>query len=195
MTDRSFNRRRPDGYDPDKRRRLVEAAARAFARAGFDRASVDDIAREAAVAKGTTYLYFANKRALFLAALDELGTRLDTIPSAGSTVTAEQRVRAFVRLHLDVAGQAPDLFRCYTSALFGVNREFQEAALQVFALQAERVETALGRRRSPAARRRAEMVAAATLAAALISGLGPNPARDTSLEEEIILHGAIGRRP
>jgi TetR/AcrR family fatty acid metabolism transcriptional regulator len=198
MTDRSFSTARPrEPHDPDKRRRLVEAAARAFARSGFDRASVDDIARDAGVAKGTTYLYFPSKRALFLAALDELRQRLGTLPDAARDGAPAQRLRAFVRLHLDVARQAPDLFRCYTSALFGVNRDFQEAALRGFAWEPDRAAEAMRprrARRTASGERRAELVAAATLAASLMSGLTHARPRDSALEEDVVLHGALGRQ-
>ncbi len=51
----------------DKAARILEAALAAFARYGFRRASIDDVAREAGVAKGTVYLYHESKEALFRA--------------------------------------------------------------------------------------------------------------------------------
>jgi len=47
--------------------RLLEAAAALFARWGFDKTSVDDIAREAGISKGGVYLEFPTKEALFKA--------------------------------------------------------------------------------------------------------------------------------
>lgn len=47
--------------------RLLDAAARLAVRWGFDKTSVDDIAREARVSKGAVYLEFPNKDALFKA--------------------------------------------------------------------------------------------------------------------------------
>jgi len=46
----------------EKRARLLEAALKLFERYGYKKTAVDDIAREADVAKGTVYLYFRNKR-------------------------------------------------------------------------------------------------------------------------------------
>ncbi len=48
---------------------IVEAAGSLFAQFGYRRTSMDDIAREAGVAKGTLYLHFASKEALFCARL------------------------------------------------------------------------------------------------------------------------------
>jgi AcrR family transcriptional regulator len=52
-----------------RRERLLECARRLFARWGFDKTSMDDIARETGVSKGAVYLEFPNKDALFKAVL------------------------------------------------------------------------------------------------------------------------------
>lgn len=53
----------------DRRPRLLQAAATLFSRWGFDKTSVDDIAREAGISKGAVYLEFPNKDALFKAVM------------------------------------------------------------------------------------------------------------------------------
>jgi AcrR family transcriptional regulator len=58
------------------RQKLVEAAEVVFGEKGFERASISDITREAGVALGTFYLYFADKRALLVEVVDGLGARL-----------------------------------------------------------------------------------------------------------------------
>ena len=45
---------------------VLEGAHKIFMRDGFERASVDDIAREAGVSKATIYAYFPDKQLLFL---------------------------------------------------------------------------------------------------------------------------------
>ena len=52
-----------------RRENLLKAGAHLFARWGFDKTSVDDIAREAGISKGGVYLEFPNKEALFRAVL------------------------------------------------------------------------------------------------------------------------------
>jgi AcrR family transcriptional regulator len=49
----------------DKRGRILGAALALFVRHGIRRTSIDDVAREAGIAKGTVYLYFDSKDALF----------------------------------------------------------------------------------------------------------------------------------
>jgi AcrR family transcriptional regulator len=51
--------------DSAKRRQIIEGARGIFLAQGFDRASMDEIARAAGVSKGTLYVYFDNKQRLF----------------------------------------------------------------------------------------------------------------------------------
>src|SRR5215472_9073127 len=58
----------------DRRRaQILAAASRVFARKGFHRTTVREIAQEAGIADGTIYLYFASKHELLLALLGQLG--------------------------------------------------------------------------------------------------------------------------
>jgi AcrR family transcriptional regulator len=49
--------------------RLLDAAARLLVRLGYRRVTIDDVAREAGVGKGTVYLHFRTKEALFVTVL------------------------------------------------------------------------------------------------------------------------------
>jgi AcrR family transcriptional regulator len=60
-----------------RRAQLLEAATWVFARKGFRRTSVSDIVARAQVARGTFYLYFDSKEAVFLAIVDEFHERLE----------------------------------------------------------------------------------------------------------------------
>lgn len=53
----------------NRRQRLLRSAGALFSRWGFDKTSMDEIAREAGISKGTVYLEFPNKDALFKAVL------------------------------------------------------------------------------------------------------------------------------
>jgi len=65
----------------DRRRaQILAAASRVFARRGFHRTTVREVAREAGIADGTIYLYFASKRELLLSLLALLG-RVDERPA------------------------------------------------------------------------------------------------------------------
>lgn len=53
--------------DSAKRRQIIDGARRVFLAQGFDAASMGEIARAAGVSKGTLYVYFDSKEALFAA--------------------------------------------------------------------------------------------------------------------------------
>ncbi len=55
----------------ETRRCLMASAARAFARHGLDRTSIDQVAEDAGYTKGAFYANFKSKKELFLAMLDE----------------------------------------------------------------------------------------------------------------------------
>ncbi|MET4800088.1 TetR/AcrR family transcriptional regulator [Bradyrhizobium sp. LB11.1] len=57
--------------DSSKRRQILDGARKVFMDLGFDGASMGEIARAAGVSKGTLYVYFADKSALFEAILEE----------------------------------------------------------------------------------------------------------------------------
>ena len=59
----------------ETRRRLIDAAARVFARRGFHGAGVDEVAADAGVTTGALYWHFKTKEELFLALADERVTR------------------------------------------------------------------------------------------------------------------------
>jgi AcrR family transcriptional regulator len=188
MTDQSDSL--PSGHDPRKHERLLEAAAAEFARVGFDRANLDTITRTAGVAKGTVYLYFANKAALFVAVLHELRRRLEAKLASARPAgdDPDAMLRSFIRAHLALADAAPDLFRCYTSALFGVNREFQSGALSIFSWQTSLVERLLAETDRPArTKRRATLLAGSILSAALVRGLVGREGSGTAFEEDALI--------
>ena len=57
--------------DPKKRHQIMEGARRLFLAQGFDAASMNSIALEAGVSKGTLYVYFKSKEELFEAIIEE----------------------------------------------------------------------------------------------------------------------------
>jgi TetR/AcrR family transcriptional repressor of uid operon len=64
-----------------RRDQIIAAAAECFARAGYHSTTMADIAEAAGVSKGTPYLYFPSKEALFIALYEEwdcgLAARVD----------------------------------------------------------------------------------------------------------------------
>jgi AcrR family transcriptional regulator len=67
----------PPRGDADARRAVIlDAALQVFGQYGFRRTSMDDIAREAGIGKGTIYLSFASKEEVFQALSQSLSQRM-----------------------------------------------------------------------------------------------------------------------
>lgn len=63
----------------ERRRALLRAAGQVFGEKGYGAANVDDIVKLAGVARGTFYLYFSDKEAVFTALVDDFMTRLEGV--------------------------------------------------------------------------------------------------------------------
>jgi TetR/AcrR family fatty acid metabolism transcriptional regulator len=97
----------------DKRRVILDAAVRVFARQGFHTCRVSDIADEAGVAYGLVYHYFSSKEeildTLFLERWDVM---LAAIAEADrSDVEAREKLRAIASFIVDSYRHDPDLMK------------------------------------------------------------------------------------
>lgn len=115
------------------RQHVIQIAAREFARLGFDQANINTIAELAGMGKGTIYLYFENKRELFLAMLRAIAhTQLASIRSALAVEgTLQQRLERLFRAFVTLIVEDEDGFNVYMSALYGVNRAFKDEATRL----------------------------------------------------------------
>ncbi len=112
LTDRSVSRWRGwrgvgmAGKGPDRearRQAILQAARQVFAHKGYDPATLEAVAREAGLAKGTLYLYFRNKEDLYF------HTAVDVLESLQSSILEQARhssgvldgLRAIARGQLD----------------------------------------------------------------------------------------------
>jgi AcrR family transcriptional regulator len=66
----------PRGDAEARRAVILDAALRVFGQYGYRRASMDDVAREAGISKGSIYLSFASKEDVFLALSRSLAQRM-----------------------------------------------------------------------------------------------------------------------
>jgi AcrR family transcriptional regulator len=66
----------PRGDAGSRRAVILDAALRVFGQYGYRRSSMDDIARETGIAKGTIYLSFASKEEVFQALSQRLAQRM-----------------------------------------------------------------------------------------------------------------------
>lgn len=105
MTEVSRSKRgRP--RDPERMRRVIEAASQQFLEQGYDRASMEAVALASGVSKMTLYNYFPSKDALFEACVacrtdsifaDFLGDRLDPARPAEALALIARQFLALMR--------------------------------------------------------------------------------------------------
>ncbi len=101
-----------------RHREILDAARRVFSAQGFDAASVDEIARMAGVAKGTVYLYYPSKQAIYLAALNGglAGLHAELKERMTEAAGVRDKVRAFVETKIRYFDAHRDFFRLYFAA-------------------------------------------------------------------------------
>ena len=109
---------------------ILKAAFNVFAAHGYEAARIDDVARQAGIAKGTIYLYFRDKEQLFRAVVRSLVQKRFDAVAERFVGTAEQLLRellsrmygqivrndkvcAIVRLLIAEGGRFPQLTEIY----------------------------------------------------------------------------------
>jgi AcrR family transcriptional regulator len=92
----------------ERRHHILLAAREVFAKRGYHQATIDDIVAEAGVARGTYYLYFEDKRAVFSELIDRFSGKITMAimrialddPARSVAEQARSNIRAIVGLCL-----------------------------------------------------------------------------------------------
>ena len=109
------------------RQLITDAAVRVAARHGISGASMDEIAVEAGVAKGSLYYNFASKDAIFERVMRDGFERLGTVLSEARQGEAPGAVRAVASATLRALRTNPDLARIMAAEVFRTDRPWHEA--------------------------------------------------------------------
>jgi AcrR family transcriptional regulator len=93
--------------DGNRRRELLNSAARLFRKKGFGAASTRDIAAAAGMQSGSPFYHFESKSALLFAVMEEgmrtaIARQLRALEAASERITPAQKLRLLVRNHFDV---------------------------------------------------------------------------------------------
>jgi AcrR family transcriptional regulator len=96
---------------------ILAAAHRVFAEKGFHAATIDEVAKAADIAKGTVYVYYRSKRALYWAALNRgILEMLDkTKSSMDRAQTTEAKIHAFIETKFRYFDENREFFKIYYS--------------------------------------------------------------------------------
>ena len=160
MTDRSVTNK--------KHAAILDAARAVFSRDGYAASSVDEVAAEAGIAKGTVYLYFKSKEDLYLAAL------LRDVKEFGDAARAEmereptllEKIEAFLRIRVEYCRAHEDFLRIYLTE-YGKMSAMTPIAKQLRRLQRENMRHLASTIESAVRRREIRPVPPAALAAKL----------------------------
>jgi len=100
-----------------RRADILRAAEHIFARKGYHKATIQDIAKEAQYAVGTVYLYFTDKDALYFSILEEKMRGLfsvlrERVEAAGGAL---KKIEVFLYENLAFFQKNQDFFRIFVS--------------------------------------------------------------------------------
>lgn len=95
-----------------RRADIIAAALKVFSRKGFHAARAEDVAVQAKIAKGTLYLYFDSKDAIYDAAAQHACAELTTLSrdAVAGVQSVHDRVEAWVRTRLEFWASRGDLY-------------------------------------------------------------------------------------
>ena len=102
------------------REKLLAAAEDAIGAKGYDRTSIADITRRAGVAQGTFYIYFADKKAILVELVRELGHNLrhDIVQATAGLTDRLAIERAGLRAFFDFTHRHRNLYKVVRQAEF-----------------------------------------------------------------------------
>lgn len=117
--------------DTPKRVQILDGARRMFLSRGFEGASMQDVARAAGVSKGTLYVYFDSKEAMFEAlVLTECGRLQETVRRIGSgTGPVEEELRA-IALQMVTTVMQPEVLAAMRM-MIGAGEKFPDLARKI----------------------------------------------------------------
>jgi len=186
-----------------RRGEILEAARRVFARKGFAKAGIGEIAREAGIAKGTVYLYFRSKDAVYWAALGAGMRELhdEATRQVRAATGTEGKIRAFAETKLRYFDRNRDFLRIYHAELgnaltrpSAANHEFTRIYQEQVGLLASVLRAAARRREIRPVR--PEKVAAAIfeitrglIVQRLLSEPSGSPEADAAFVVDLVLKG------
>jgi len=107
-----------DAKKEKKRNAIIRASLRVFARKGYEPTALEEVAREAGLAKGTLYLYFKDKEDLYFQVMLTVLERLETFvgKQIGQSENPLEKMAAAARAQIGFFADNPSYFRLFMVA-------------------------------------------------------------------------------
>lgn len=112
------NQTRWDRKKEQARTKIIDIAIDLFEKQGFDGTTMEQIAEEADVAKGTLYNYFSSKGAIIVAYVQRINRNYEPLwqKVIDENPNTRARLLAMLEIGLGWAGQNKDIYMMYTSS-------------------------------------------------------------------------------
>jgi AcrR family transcriptional regulator len=121
---------------PERRQQILNVARDVFARRGYHAAKIEDIVAAAGVARGTFYLYFEDKRAIFEEIVDRtiarLGMSIVRVDPHDGTHTVADQVRDNIRRIMRILLEDRATTKILLSDALGVDPAFDRKLLSFY---------------------------------------------------------------
>jgi AcrR family transcriptional regulator len=136
--------------DPTARReQILEHAAALFGRKGYHGTSISNIIQSAGIARGTFYLYFENKRAIFEELLDylviQIGKRIRTVDLGPDSPSARDQLVGNITRVIELLGDNHALLSILLEGAVGLDKGFADKLGKFYEQIADALETSLKR--------------------------------------------------
>lgn len=116
-----------------KRGQILDGARRMFLSKGFEGTSMQDVAKAAGVSKGTLYVYFDHKEAMFEAlVLQECGRLQDAVRRIGSGSGRVEAELQAIATHMITTLMQPELLAAMRM-MIGAGEKFPDLARKIYA--------------------------------------------------------------
>jgi len=155
----------------ERRQQILRSARDVFAKHGYHAAKIDDIVAAAGVARGTFYLYFEDKRAIFEEIVDRtfarLGMSIVRVDTDHPTRSVGEQIRDNIRAIVHALLEDPATTKILLSDAVGLDPAFDRKLISFYEETGKLLESSLadGQQRGIVAPGDARMFAIMTLGA------------------------------
>ncbi|HUT77443.1 MAG TPA: TetR/AcrR family transcriptional regulator [Polyangia bacterium] len=134
--------------DPQERRsQILGEAARLFGDNGYHATSISDIIQSAGIARGTFYLYFDNKRAIFEELVDLLLERLDRairlVDTGPGAPSARRQLLDNLQRVIELLTEERSLLSILLEGAVGLDRAFDDKLAEFYDRVTRAIESSL----------------------------------------------------
>lgn len=131
----------------ERRQQILQHARDVFARHGYHAAKIDDIVAAAGIARGTFYLYFEDKRAIFEEIVDRTFTRLGLaivhVDTEHPTRSVADQVRENIRAIVHTLLEDPATTKILLSDAVGLDPAFDRRLISFYEETGKLLESSL----------------------------------------------------